>query len=99
MRLRLAVARTSYILLSTASILLVSIPLLAQTAPGRLRGQVTDPSGAVIPGATISLKSTGAPAITIKSDGTGNYDIKALPSGAYTVSVSAKGFTSATLPV
>jgi hypothetical protein len=93
------VARTSCCLLATASILLVSIPLLAQTAPGRLRGQVTDPSGAVIPGATIALKSNGGPAITIKSDGAGNYDIKALPSGTYTVSVSAKGFTSATLPL
>ena len=99
MRLRLAVVRMSYCLLATASILLVSIPLLAQTAQGRLRGQVTDPSGAVIPGATISLKSTGGPTITIKSDGAGNYDIKTLPSGAYTVSVSAKGFTSTTLPV
>src|SRR5215831_4822938 len=99
MRVRLAVARTSYCLLTTASILLVSIPLLAQTAPGRLRGQVTDPSGAVIPGATISLKPAGGAAITIKSDAAGNYDIKALPSGAYTVSVSAKGFTSAALPL
>jgi hypothetical protein len=86
-------------LLLAAPILLASIPLLAQGVSGRLRGQVTDPSGAVIPGATISLKSAGSPAMTTKSDGAGNYDIKVLPPGAYTVSVSAKGFTAATLPV
>jgi len=98
MKLRLAVARTSCFLAMTL-ILLVSIPLLAQGASGRLRGQVTDPSGAVIPGATISLKPTVGPAITAKSDGAGNYDFKAVPPGAYAVSVSAKGFTSATLSV
>jgi hypothetical protein len=99
MRFRLWVARISCFLLATAPILLISVALLAQGASGRLRGQVTDPSGAVIPGATISLKSAGGPAISTKSDGAGNYDIKALPAGAYTVSVSAKGFTAATLPV
>jgi len=99
MRCRIAVARMICFLLATAPILLISVSLLAQGASGRLRGQVTDPSGAVIPGATISLKPAGGPAITTKSDGTGNYDLKALPPGAYSVSVSAKGFRASTLPV
>src|SRR5499427_8299949 len=59
---------------------------------GSLRGQVTDPSGAGIPGATVTL--TG-PANTVKvasSDATGNYTIVGLPGGQFTVRVAAPGF-------
>ncbi len=59
---------------------------------GRLRGQVTDPSGAVIPGATVSLKNSSGLTITAKSDDVGSYDVKSLAPGKYTVNVSAKGF-------
>src|SRR6516165_8782749 len=65
--------------------------LLAQST-GSLRGQVTDPSGAGIPGATVTL--TG-PANTVKvatSDSTGNYTIVGLPGGQFTVRVAAPGF-------
>ncbi|HEY6309005.1 MAG TPA: carboxypeptidase regulatory-like domain-containing protein [Candidatus Angelobacter sp.] len=82
-------------------LLLLGLPasLLGQAAPGRLHGQVTDPSGAVIPGATISLKSSSGLTVPAKSDGAGAYDIKSLAPGTYTLSVSAKGFTKAALRV
>ena len=60
---------------------------------GSLRGQISDPSGAAVPNATVTV--TG-PANTVKvatSDGTGNYIIVGLPGGAYTVRASAPGFT------
>ncbi|HEY7334359.1 MAG TPA: carboxypeptidase regulatory-like domain-containing protein [Bryobacteraceae bacterium] len=66
--------------------------LLAQST-GSLRGQVTDPSGAGIPGATVTLSG---PADTVKvasTDATGNYIIVGLPGGQYTVRVAAPGFT------
>jgi len=73
-------------------VLLASLVLLAQST-GSLRGQVSDPSGAGIPGATVTL--TG-PANTVKvatTDATGNYTIVGLPGGQYTVRVAAPGFT------
>ena len=67
---------------------------IAQAAPGALRGQVSDPSGAVIPGATVSAASaTGKPTI-VQTDGQGNYELRGLAPGKYTVSASAKGFTA-----
>src|SRR5262252_786188 len=66
--------------------------LAAQSPAGRLHGQITDPSGAVIPGAAISLKNSSGLTIPAKSDGAGGYDIKNLTPGKYTVIVSAKGF-------
>ncbi|HLH44461.1 MAG TPA: carboxypeptidase regulatory-like domain-containing protein [Bryobacteraceae bacterium] len=70
---------------------LAASSLLAQST-GSLRGQVTDPSGAGIPGATVTL--TG-PANTVKvatTDATGAYTIVGLPGGTFTVRVAAPGF-------
>src|SRR5262249_34892977 len=66
--------------------------LVAQPSAGRLRGLVTDPSGAVIPGAAVSVKNASGLSIAVKSDGAGNYEVKNLAPGKYTVSVAAKGF-------
>lgn len=67
----------------------------AQASSGRLHGQVTDPSGAVIPNAELTLKSSSGLSIAAKSDGAGAYDVKVAP-GKYTVIVRAKGFTTST---
>jgi len=68
---------------------------LAQSATGTIRGQVTDPSGAVV--MKVSVMATPAPgqpgqpkAATIGKDGT--YEIKALVPGTYSVSAVAQGF-------
>src|ERR1039458_9647715 len=54
-----------------------------------LRGQVTDESGAVIPGAKVSLKGpSGAPKPTT-ADGTGSYTFAGLSPGNYSVRASA----------
>ena len=65
---------------------------LAQAQNGRLHGQVMDPSGAVIPGADITLKSAAGQVFTAKADAVGAYEIKGLPAGKYTVTVTTKGF-------
>lgn len=65
----------------------------AQSPSVTLHGVVADPSGAVIPGATITLKKTGIQPIVTKTDGTGAFEIKGLQPGAYTLSVAAKGFS------
>ena len=58
-----------------------------------LRGVVTDPSGAVTPGATITLAGPVNATATTGADGT--YSFGALPAGAYTVRVSAPGLALA----
>ncbi len=83
----------------TALLLVMTGSLLAQSQPGGLHGQVTDPSGAVIPNATISLKNSSGLTVPAKSDGAGAYDIKGLAPGTYSVNVTAKGFTKAALQV
>ena len=68
--------------------------LWAQTGAGTLHGQVTDPSGAAIPGASVIMTpATGSP-IVVQSNGQGIYEFKNLPAGKYTLTVAAPGFTS-----
>ena len=84
--------------------LLILLPLLlstlcghtamGQTASGTLRGQVSDPSGAVIPGATVSAAPAAGQARTAQTDGQGKYELSGLAPGKYTVTAGAKGFTA-----
>ena len=75
---------------------------LAQTATvavtGTLRGQVADPSGAVIPQASLTVTSSAGVSRTGTSDATGQYAIPGLPPGQYTVTVQATGFSPFTSP-
>src|ERR1700688_3294310 len=73
---------TSYLIFA----ILTAHSLCAQTAI--LRGQITDESGAVIPGATVSLSGAGTPKTTA-TDGTGAYTFAGLTPGAYSVQASA----------
>jgi hypothetical protein len=72
---------------------LVAAPAWAQTQLGMLFGTVTDTSGAVVPGAEVSVEnvSTG-----LKRDGhtdkTGEYQLVGLPTGRYTLRVEKEGF-------
>ncbi len=66
---------------------------VAQSMTGSLRGQVADPSGAAIPGATVIMTPAAGSPITIKSDGQGNYEFRNLASGKYVLTVAAAGFT------
>lgn len=67
--------------------------LEAQSSTGTIRGQITDPSGAVIPNAAITAASAGQ-TFPATSDNAGAYVIRGLPPGNYTVSVTANGFAT-----
>ncbi len=54
-----------------------------------LRGQVTDESGALIPGAKVSLKGAAGLARTATTDATGAYSFAPLAAGDYSVQASA----------
>jgi Carboxypeptidase regulatory-like domain len=69
----------------------------SQTVPqSSLHGVVTDREGAVCEGANITLNLASG-SKTVMSDGQGRYLFSDLPSGAYKLTVSAKGFGAQTL--
>jgi hypothetical protein len=61
-------------------------------AVASLHGVVTDPSGALIPGAVIQLKGSGVQQVA-RTDGDGKYAFTSLKPGAYKVRILAKGFS------
>jgi len=72
---------------------------LCQTVTGSITGEVTDPSGAVIAGATVTAHSldTGVDTSTT-TNAVGFYRVEFLPIGNYQVSAQANGFNTANLP-
>src|SRR5262249_26687787 len=62
-----------------------------------LHGIVTDPQGAVVPVAVVTLSSptTGA-SRNVATDDTGSYQFSQMPPGEYTLTVSKPGFSKAT---
>src|SRR5258708_17515254 len=71
------------------TVCLLAIPTFAQT--GTLRGQVTDESGAIVPGARVTLSGPRGLSRTAASANDGSYSFADLPSGSYTVRASAPG--------
>ncbi|MGI8741954.1 MAG: carboxypeptidase regulatory-like domain-containing protein [Bryobacteraceae bacterium] len=80
------------LLLALGICLFFGLGLFGQSASS-LAGTVTDPSGAMVPGATIVLAdaSTGAQRETV-SDGSGRYSFAQVQPGTYHVTAKAKGF-------
>src|SRR6266849_3220262 len=71
----------------------VAIPLSAQTTSGSIVGTVSDASGGVIAGASVTITNmdTGI-AVKTATDNAGNYVITPLQVGLYSVAVEAAGF-------
>ena len=59
---------------------------------GTLRGQVTDPSGAVVANAAVAVLVSGGPTHLATTNRSGNYEIGNLAPGKYTVTANAQGF-------
>jgi len=70
-------------------------PVFAQDAFAALRGTVTDPSGAVVPGATVRLTepATGTVVRVANTDKQGDYEIRDLKPGTYKLEAEVSGFT------
>lgn len=73
----------------------VSSLISAQTATTSLRGTITDPKGAVLPGATVTLTNpaTGF-SRTTKSGNDGGYQFLEVPPATYALTVTASGFAT-----
>lgn len=66
----------------------------AQELAATLSGTVTDPSGALVPNATVTISENGVngAARVVQTDANGRYLAPNLPAGTYTVTVTASGF-------
>ncbi len=72
--------------------LFVSLSPAWPQAAASLRGTITDPSGAAVPGAVIQLRGPGGERRT-KTGNTGRYSFPSLARGKYQIRVIAKGFS------
>lgn len=85
-----------------AIVALLCAGALAQTtiSTGSIQGTVTDPSGAVVPGASVLItdRSTGQ-VITARTNSAGAYTSGALVPGNYAVKIEASGFKSTALTI
>ena len=73
-----------------------SVAVFAQTGNSNLSGQVTDPSGAAIPAATVTLTGPDHSTQTAQTNEQGRYTFHNLAPGAYSVQISSQGFSTFT---
>jgi hypothetical protein len=82
--------RVAYVVLASC---FLSGGVLAQSGEVSLRGQVTDQSGAVVPGIPVTLIGPGGVVREATTEDTeGRYVFRDLPAGTYTLRVNVKGF-------
>src|SRR5687767_3601358 len=75
--------------------LLMAVPAWAQTETGRVSGVVTDTSGGVLPGASVTLKNVGAGTTRdTVTDGNGAYLFANVAPTTYELTVALQGFRS-----
>src|SRR5918998_5609179 len=89
-----AIAVTALLLLTLAA-----TTARAQGTASRVTGVVTDPSGAVVPGATVTLTNEATKvSFTTESTSTGQYVFESVQVGVYTVEVEKSGFKKFSSP-
>src|SRR6266851_8025703 len=94
MQVKMRHTSTLYVVL--VGLILLSGTLMAQVLKGSISGTATDPQGAVVPGAkvTITNNATGTSQSTT-SDNAGLFRFNLIPAGEYKVEIVASGFSSA----
>jgi len=87
----------NHVFLFLAALLISSAFGLQAQDLGSIVGTVTDPSGAAVPGVTITVTNQlrGNIVRTMTTNAAGNYSVPDLPVGTYTVRASRSGFTTA----
>src|SRR5579863_3025635 len=75
------------------AMVLAAFTVSAQQITGSIRGTVTDPSGAIMQGASVTAQQTETGLTrAATTDRGGNYVLLELPVGHYRLAVTAKGF-------
>ena len=83
--------------LAVVSLLLLTTSLYSQGTTGQIAGTITDPNGAVIPGATVKATNTATNlSRETTTDSSGVYGFQLLPPGRYRIEIAAQGFAANT---
>jgi hypothetical protein len=91
------IRRTACLLTALLTFFFVST-ISAQEFRGTITGTVSDPNGAVVPGASITVKNVETNITnTVTSNSEGSYTVPLLQPGTYTVSAAATGFKTSTI--
>lgn len=87
--------KSIFALLSFAALLALPASALAQGGDSSIRGTVTDDSGAVLPGVTVTASSPALiQAETVVTDSQGTFRLLNLPVGEFTIEASLSGFAT-----
>src|SRR5579872_2061341 len=73
---------------------LCSAPLWAQIEVGRVTGTVTDQTGAVVNGATVTLTNNATGVVATETTSNGVYAFTAVQAGTYTLRIEMTGFAT-----
>ncbi len=92
-RFEAAVGLLTCLALALCLTLFWSAPAVAQVSGATMSGLITDPSGAGIPNASVSIKNTGTGEVReVPTNGDGFYSAPNLLPGNYEVTITAQGF-------
>jgi hypothetical protein len=76
-----------------------SVTAAASPTTATVRGHIADPTGALIPGAIVTIATpAGKSVATAKADATGHYEVNGLAPGSYIVKASFAGFADFVSP-
>ena len=86
------------VLVVAVSLLLFCMPAFSQVNLGRISGNVTDQTGGVVAGATVTITDQDRGTVrSVVTDAAGSYAAPSLIPGQYTVKVEATGFNASEL--
>jgi hypothetical protein len=78
-------------------LLVLTLPCVAQTVTGAIRGTITDATGAIVPGAKVTAINAATSVQTVATTNqSGEYSIRFLQIGSYKLTVEQAGFDKAT---
>src|SRR6266581_3334327 len=90
---RAVAALLRHVIAVVGLVLLCSLVASAQFDTGTIAGSVTDPSGAMVAQASVTITNVGTGIRkTLKTDSGGNFVASAVPFGNYVVSATSTGF-------
>jgi hypothetical protein len=90
--------RSTWVALVALILFAMGPRLFAQADTGSITGTVTDPTGAVIPGTTVTATNVdNGQTLQANANAAGEYTILAVPRGSYKVTAEAAGFKTGTV--